>query len=80
MNHFPIMQDANMCIKLCALELVNVYPLRGEHFLVGNILEHYGTRVQELANLLNVSLVIELHTTCCFSLSFIGMDVRVVQG
>jgi hypothetical protein len=70
------MQDANMCIKLCALKLVNVYPLRGEHFLVGNILEHYGTGVQELAN---VSLVIELHTTC-FSLIFIGMDVRVVQG
>jgi hypothetical protein len=28
MNYFPMMQDANMCIKLCALELVNVSSLR----------------------------------------------------
>jgi hypothetical protein len=80
MNYFPIMQDANMCIKLCALELVNVCLLRGEHFLVGNILKHYGKGVQELASLLNVSLVIELHITCHFSLSFIKMDVIVIQG
>jgi hypothetical protein len=58
------MQDANMCIKLCAIELVNVCLLRGEYFLVGNILEHYGKGVQELASQLNVSLMIELHTTC----------------
>jgi hypothetical protein len=48
--------------------------------VVKNILEHYGKGVQELASILNVSLVIELHTTCHFSLNFIGMDVRVVQG
>ncbi len=80
MNYFPIMQDANMCIKLCVLEIVNVCLLRGEHFLVGNILEHYGKGVQELASLLNVSFVIKLHTTCHFSLGFVGMDVKVVQG
>jgi hypothetical protein len=74
------MQDANMCIKLRALELVNVCLLRGEHFLVGNVLEHYGKGVQELASLLNVSLMIKLHTTCRFSLNFIEMDVKVVQG
>jgi hypothetical protein len=45
MNYFPIMQDANMCIKLCALELANVCLLQDEHFLVGNILEHYGKGV-----------------------------------
>ncbi len=39
------MQDANTCIKLCALELVNVCLLQGEHFLAGNILEHYGKGV-----------------------------------
>jgi hypothetical protein len=74
------MQDANMCIKLCALEIVNECLLRGEHFLVRNILEHYGKGVQELASLLNVSFVIKLHTTCHFSLGFVGMDVKVVQG
>jgi hypothetical protein len=79
MNYFPIMQDANMCIKLCVLELVNMCFLRGEHFLVGNILEHYGKGVQELASLLNVSLMIKLHTTCRFYLGFIRMDVRVVK-
>ncbi len=74
MNYFPIMQDANMCIKLCALELVNVCLLRGEHLLVGNILKHYGKGVQELASILNVSFVIELHTTCGFCLGFFGTN------
>jgi hypothetical protein len=36
--------------------------------------------VQELASLLNISLVIKLHTTCYFSLGFIKMDVRAVKG
>jgi len=75
---FPIMQDANMCIKLCALELVNICLLRGEHFLVGNILKQYGKGVQELASLVNVSFVIEQHTTCHFSSSVVWMDVKVV--
>jgi hypothetical protein len=79
MNYFPIMQDANMCIKLRALKLVNMCLLQGEHFLVGNILKHYGKGVQELASLLNVSLVIELHITCHFSSGFFGMNVRMVQ-
>jgi hypothetical protein len=53
--------------------------LLGEHFLVGNIFKHYGKGVQELASLLNVSLVIELHIMCHFSSSFFGTNVRVVQ-
>jgi hypothetical protein len=69
-----------MCIKLCVIKLVNMCLLRGEHFLVGNIFKQYGKGVQELASLLNVSLMIELHTTCCFSLGFVKMDVKVVQG
>jgi hypothetical protein len=79
MNYFPIMQDANMCIKLCALELVNMCLMQGEHFLVGNISEHSRKGVQELASLLNVSFMIELHTTCHFSSSFFGTNVKVVQ-
>ncbi len=75
---FPIMQDANMCIKLCALELVNICLLRGEHFLVGNILKQYGKGVQKLASLLNVSFVKEQHTMCHFSSSVVWMDVKVV--
>jgi hypothetical protein len=74
------MQDANMCVKLCALELVNVCLLQGEHFLIGNIFKICGKGVQELASLLNISLVIKLHATRYFSSSFIGMDVRSVQG
>jgi hypothetical protein len=74
------MQDANMCMKLCALELVNVCLLLGEHFLVRNIFKHYGKGVQKLASLLNVSLVIKLHMMCHFSLGFVRMDVRMVQG
>jgi hypothetical protein len=74
------MQDVNMCIKLCVLELVNMCLLQSEHLLVGRILEHYEKGVQELASLLNVSLVIKLHTTCHFSSGFVGMDVEVVQG
>jgi hypothetical protein len=73
------MQDANMCIKLRALELVNVCLLRGEHFLVGNVLEHYGKGVQELASLLNVSLMIKLHTTYHFSSISVKMDVKAIQ-
>jgi hypothetical protein len=79
MNYFPIMQDANICIKLCVLKLVNMCLLRGEHFLVGNILEHYGKGAQELASILNVSFVIKLHTMCHFYLGFVRMDVRKVK-
>jgi len=51
----------------------------GEHFLVLNILKHYGKRAQELASLLNVSFVIKLHTMCHFDLGFVRMDVRKVK-
>ncbi len=65
-----------MCIKLCVLKLVNLCLLWSEHFLVGNLLEYYGKGVQELASLLNVSFVIELHTMCLFFFGFCQDECR----
>jgi hypothetical protein len=61
------MHDANMCIKQCALELVNMCILLSENFLIGNIFKWHGKGVQEFASLPNISFMIKLHSMCHLS-------------